>query len=81
MPIYEYACANGHEFEMKRPISEMNAPIKCPQCGANSQKLTSVFASQNSGVGIMVPSKQAFRGATPAAPPKVAAKAKGKAAK
>ena len=35
MPIYEYECEEGHEFELIRPFSDMDKPAWCPirECG------------------------------------------------
>jgi putative FmdB family regulatory protein len=61
MPIYEYWCDScGKEFEQMRPMSEANEPAKCPACGAQSEKLPSVFASK-ADYTIKVPRSPAFR--------------------
>ena len=78
MPMYEYRCQNGHEFEFRRGISEMDDPAKCPQCGKGGKRMTSVFASSNSGVGIMVPTKGAFRTPVPPKAPAARRPRKGK---
>lgn len=86
MAIYEYRCGNcGNEFEVKRLMSEMDDPAKCPRCQGKAKRLLSVFAASNLGVGIMVPTKDAFRAPAPqrkaqpatkkAAPTRSAAKA------
>lgn len=64
MPVYEYRCQSGHEFELRRGMSEFDSPASCPECGENGKRMASVFASQNSGVGIMVPAKPALRPTT-----------------
>jgi putative FmdB family regulatory protein len=75
MAIYEYRCTKcKHEFEFMKPISRADEPEKCPQCGGQGQKLTSVFASGES-YKIRVPEKDAFRGITKK-PAKGKAKAK-----
>lgn len=33
MPIYEYACTNGHKTIDKRSIHDDREPTKCDQCG------------------------------------------------
>ncbi len=64
MPIYEYRCDSCEkEFEQMRPISQSGDPAKCPTCGADSQKLPSVFASKENYT-IKVPRGNAFRGRT-----------------
>jgi len=37
MPIYEYTCECGHEFDDYLPVSKREKPIKspCPECGEN----------------------------------------------
>jgi putative FmdB family regulatory protein len=80
MPIYEYRCVNGHEFEKMRPMSQMNEPAACPACGSNGQKLVSPFANSNLGVGIMIP-KTVFRGTNPETPAAKAPATKAPAAK
>ncbi len=37
MPTYEYACANGHHFELFQRISE-KPRSKCPTCGAKATR-------------------------------------------
>jgi putative FmdB family regulatory protein len=62
MPIYEYWCEKcGKEFEQMRPISQAGEPAGCPTCGAQSQKLPSVFASKENYT-IKVPRGGAYRG-------------------
>jgi len=40
MPTYEYACSNGHQFEIEQRITE--DPLKtCTQCKAKVQRLLS----------------------------------------
>jgi putative FmdB family regulatory protein len=61
MPIYEYWCEScGKEFEQMRPMSQASEPAKCPSCGAESEKLPSVFASK-AEYTIKVPRSGAFR--------------------
>jgi putative FmdB family regulatory protein len=61
MPVYEYQCLKcGTVFELMRRISEMDNPALCPQCGAEGQRLVSVFASK-AGFYIRAPVKPAFR--------------------
>lgn len=49
MPVYEYFCPKcKKEFELKRPFSEADKLTNCPQCGSESQKLISAFASKES---------------------------------
>ncbi|MDQ2676265.1 MAG: FmdB family transcriptional regulator [Actinomycetota bacterium] len=50
MPIYEYRCENGHEFEAFQSMSE--EPIsKCMECGAPAQRVLSAPAVHFKGSG------------------------------
>ena len=50
MPIYEYRCENGHEFEAFQSMSE--DPIsKCVECGAAAQRVLSAPAVHFKGSG------------------------------
>lgn len=61
MPIYEYLCPKCNtEFELMRPISQMNDPALCPKCSASGQRLVSVFASK-ADYYIKGPAKPALR--------------------
>ena len=33
MPLYDWACRNGHKFEVKASIAERDEPVDCPECG------------------------------------------------
>jgi putative FmdB family regulatory protein len=46
MPIYEYRCSKcAHEFEMIHGISDKDAKIACPKCGAaNPRRMMSAFS-------------------------------------
>ena len=45
MPRYEYRCkACGATFEMRRPMSQANAPAPCPQGHLDTVKLLSTVA-------------------------------------
>ena len=39
MPIYEYICEEGHEFEDLLPMGA--DPPKCPKCGGKTKKKVS----------------------------------------
>jgi putative FmdB family regulatory protein len=42
MPTYEYRCPNGHDFErFVRKISEAEAELACPVCGAVAHRKVS----------------------------------------
>jgi putative FmdB family regulatory protein len=46
MPLYEYRCHTCDDvFELRRPMSESNAPASCPSGHADTVRLLSVFAS------------------------------------
>jgi len=50
MAVYEYRCRTCDDlFELRRPMSESDAPAQCPQGHADTVRLLSVFAS--AGVG------------------------------
>ena len=50
MPIYEYRCENGHEFEAFQSMSE--DPIsKCMECSASAQRVLSAPAVHFKGSG------------------------------
>jgi len=62
MPIYEYRCREcGAEFELMRRMDQLSEPVSCPECGADAERLVSVFASKV-GFYIRAPAKPAFRG-------------------
>jgi len=46
MPLYEYRCRTCDDtFELRRPMSDANAPAPCPAGHDDSVRLLSVFAS------------------------------------
>ena len=50
MPIYEYRCATGHEFEVFQSMSE--DPIStCPECGAKVERVFNPVAVHFKGSG------------------------------
>ena len=50
MPIYEYRCAKGHEFEVFQSMSE--EPVaSCIECGAASERVLSAPAVHFKGSG------------------------------
>ena len=50
MPIYEYRCDNGHDFEAFQSMSE--DPIsKCMECGAPAERVLSAPAVHFKGSG------------------------------
>ena len=45
MPLYEYRCRTCDEvFEVRKPMSESNAPAACPAGHAETMRLLSMFA-------------------------------------
>jgi len=60
MPTYEYWCPKcNKEFEIKKPMSDLDKPASCPNCGTKGEKLVSTFASKI-GYNLQVP-KPPFR--------------------
>jgi putative FmdB family regulatory protein len=50
MPRYEYRCKScGATFEMRRPMSQANAPAPCPQGHDDTVKLLSTVAVTGNG--------------------------------
>jgi putative FmdB family regulatory protein len=47
MPLYEYLCADcGLRFEKLRPMSKVDEPIACVQCGsAKTSRAISLFSA------------------------------------
>jgi putative FmdB family regulatory protein len=39
MPVYEYICAEGHQFERLMPVEFYNWLQYCPRCDSPSQKV------------------------------------------
>ena len=55
MAVYEYRCRTCDDlFELRRPMSESDAPAECPQGHADTVRLLSVFASAGA-TGVEVP--------------------------
>ncbi len=50
MPIYEYRCKKGHQFEVMQRISE-DAVTKCEVCGADVQRVFHPIAVHFKGSG------------------------------
>jgi putative FmdB family regulatory protein len=50
MPIYEYRCKKGHQFEVTQRISE-DAVTKCEVCGAEVQRVFHPIAVHFKGSG------------------------------
>ncbi len=51
MPIYEYYCADcDRTFEKRRPMSQADAEIACPECGGtHTRRGLSRFAAFSKG--------------------------------
>lgn len=39
MPLYDYECLNGHEYEKSLSLSEYDKKTKCPTCGKAGKKV------------------------------------------
>ncbi|HSJ18111.1 MAG TPA: FmdB family zinc ribbon protein [Solirubrobacterales bacterium] len=50
MPIYEYRCRNGHEFEVFQSMSE-NPVSRCQECGAPVERVFHPVAVHFKGSG------------------------------
>ena len=50
MPIYEYRCTNGHEFEVFQSMSE-DPVASCVECGAPCERVLSAPAVHFKGSG------------------------------
>jgi len=50
MPIYEYRCGNGHEFEVFQSMSE-DPVSSCPDCGAEVERVFNPIAVHFKGSG------------------------------
>ena len=65
MAVYEYRCRTCDDlFELRRPMSDSDAPAECPHGHADTVRLLSVFAS--AGVATGAASGGATGGAAPA---------------
>ena len=50
MPIYEYRCDNGHQFEVFQSMSDDPVSV-CPECGAPVERLFHPVAVHFKGSG------------------------------
>jgi putative FmdB family regulatory protein len=50
MPIYEYRCRNGHDFEVFQSMSE-DPVSRCPECGAPVERVFHPVAVHFKGSG------------------------------
>ncbi|MCS6801534.1 MAG: zinc ribbon domain-containing protein [Chloroflexota bacterium] len=52
MPIYEYRCVEERKlFQVRRPMSQLDEPTACPDCGAPAKRVLSLFATIARGDG------------------------------
>ena len=51
MPLYEYYCMDCRKlFDVLRPMSQADAPIRCQSCeGERTRRTLSLFATQTAG--------------------------------
>ncbi len=55
MPLYEFRCPNGHEFEQfYRSIGTASSEAECPVCGAVSQRVMSTAGLVFKGSGFYI---------------------------
>ena len=55
MPLYEFRCPNGHEFEQfYRSIGTASSEAECPVCGAISQRMMSTAGLVFKGSGFYI---------------------------
>ena len=83
MPLYEFRCPKGHEFEkFYRSIGGAESEAPCPECGALASRLMSVAGLVFKGSGFYITDygkdgKKAERDAATAASAKTAAASEG----
>ena len=55
MPLYEFRCPNGHEFEQfYRSIGTASSEAECPVCGAVAQRMMSTAGLVFKGSGFYI---------------------------
>jgi putative FmdB family regulatory protein len=55
MPLYEFRCPNGHDFErFFRSISAAPAEVACPECGAIAERRISAGGFHFKGSGFYI---------------------------
>ncbi len=53
MPLYEYYCPPcGSQFEVLRPVSQMDKPAVCPDGHTTNNRVLSLFAPLPKTVGV-----------------------------
>lgn len=45
MPLYNYHCSCGHDFEAMKPIAERFWTDPCPSCGSSDENIALVIHS------------------------------------
>ena len=50
MPIYEYRCSNGHQFEVFQAMTDDPVSV-CPECGASVERVFHPIAVHFKGSG------------------------------
>ena len=50
MPIYEYRCSNGHQFEVFQAMADDPVSV-CPECGASVERVFHPIAVHFKGSG------------------------------
>ena len=68
MPQYEYRCALGHSFDLRRGIDQRDDPAHCPQCGGQGLRLISGFGIKQ-GITIKPSVRPAGQAAWTSEPP------------
>jgi putative FmdB family regulatory protein len=55
MPLYEFRCPNGHDFEkFFRSIGTSSSEVECPVCGAVAQRVMSAAGLVFKGSGFYI---------------------------
>ncbi|HLG11585.1 MAG TPA: zinc ribbon domain-containing protein [Dehalococcoidia bacterium] len=63
MPLYEYYCPPcGSQFEVLRPVSQMNNAATCPEGHTTNNRVLSLFAPLARGEGVPVMTMDASAG-------------------
>jgi putative FmdB family regulatory protein len=64
MPLYEYYCPPcGSQFEVLRPVSQMNNPATCPEGHTTNNRVLSLFAPMPRGEAVPAVTMDARAGA------------------
>ena len=46
MPLYDYRCENGHQFEEFAKMAECQSPQPCRECGMMAERIYVAFAER-----------------------------------